>query len=68
MKDSEMRRFLGLTWMGWINVFLQFTGFRLVRHVETDGPVPPIGTVSKKEIRFVGLPWRWGWTLPRFFK
>lgn len=58
-----MRRFLGLTWCGWLNfVILQWTGFRLQRVVEGD------------DAEIIGWriawhpPWRHGWTLPRFRK
>lgn len=63
MKDYEMRRVFCLTWAGWLNVLLQFSGFRLVRHVGTDAR--DFGEITKWEFRFVGAPWKYGWSIPR---
>lgn len=57
VKDQDLRRVCGLTWAGWLNVFLQFTGFRLRRVVESDG------TISAWQIRWSPI-WRTGWSLP----
>jgi hypothetical protein len=61
VKDAQLRRFLGLTWAGWLNVALQFTGFRLVRWVETDGD--RIGEITRWQLRWAPI-WRMGWSLP----
>lgn len=58
MKDADLRRFLGLTWAGWLNcLILQWTGFRLHRVVESDG------TISAWQLRWLPI-WRDGWSLP----
>ncbi len=57
MKDGDLRRVLGLTWAGWLNVFLQSTGFRLWRVVESDG------SISAWCLRWSPI-WRNGWSLP----
>jgi hypothetical protein len=61
VKDAQLRRFLGLTWAGWLNGVLQFTGFRLVRWVETDGD--RIGEITRWRLRWAPI-WRMGWSLP----
>lgn len=57
MRDQEMRRVLGLTWIGWCNVVLQFLCIRIYRVVEQDGGVSKIG------LRWSPI-WRDGWSLP----
>ena len=60
MKDSDLRRFLGLTWAGWLNfLVLQWIGLRLVRVVELDD------TITCWRIRWMPI-WRIGWSLPRW--
>jgi hypothetical protein len=59
VKDRDLRRFLGLTWAGWLNcLLLQWLCLRIVRHVEDDGEIT-------RWCLIYGPIWRVGWSLPR---
>ncbi len=61
MKDADLRRFLGLTWAGWLYcLLLQWLGLRLCREVEDDD------TISAWALRWAPI-WQMGWAvLPTF--